>query len=125
LKIVDSSFLVEAILKRKELLEEDSLLTVDLAIYETANSIWKHQVLLKDVEDGLAYVSILVGLIESGRILLVSPGKELVEKAYSIAARNRRTFHDAVFIALALQLGSELHTFDKGQTQLLAKEARL
>jgi predicted nucleic acid-binding protein len=123
LKIVDSSFLVEAILKNKELLEEDLLLTVDLAVYETVNSIWKHQALLRDVEDGLSYVSVLAGLIESGRILLVSPGKELVEKAYSIAARNRRTFYDAVFIALALELGSELHTFDKAQTELLAEEA--
>ena len=122
MKIVDSSFLVEAILKRKELLEEDLLLTVDLAIYEAANSIWKHQVLLKDLGDGLPYLSILLGLIESGRIRLVSPGKELMEKAYSIATRNRRSFYDAIFIALALQLGSRLDTFDKGQTELLAKE---
>jgi len=120
---VDSSFLVEAILKKKELLEMDFLLTVDLGIYETANSIWKHEVLLKDLEDGLPYLSILSGLIESGRIRIVSPGKELMERAYSIAARNRRPFYDAMFIALALQLGSELETFDKAQTALLVREA--
>ena len=120
---MDSSFLVEAILKKKELLEEDLLLTVDLAIYEIANSIWKHQVLLKDLEDGSPYLSVLSGLVESGRIRLVSPGRELTERAYSIAARHRRPFYDAAFVALALQLGSELDTFDKRQTELLTKEA--
>lgn len=123
MKVVDSSFLVEAVLRRKELLEEDSLLTVDLAVYETVNSVWKHQVLFGEVQDGLAYVSILAGLIEAKRILLVGPARELIEKAYSIAARNRRTFYDAIFVALALELGSELHTFDKGQSELMEKEA--
>lgn len=53
---------MEGLLKRKRLLEEDQILTPDLALYEVANSIWKHQHILKDLEDGLPYVSTLYGI---------------------------------------------------------------
>jgi predicted nucleic acid-binding protein len=122
LRVADSSFIVEGLLKRKDLIEEDLLLTVDLAIYETANSIWKHQCLLKDLKDGLPYLSILQGLIDTGRIRVARPGMELMESAYSLAAKSRRPVYDTIFVALALELGSELATFDKRQIQLLRSE---
>jgi predicted nucleic acid-binding protein len=119
MKVADSSYLVEGLLKRKELFEEDSLVTIDLAVYEAANSIWKHQCLLKDVDDGSPYVSILYGLIESGRIRMIHPGRELMEKAYAMAAKNRRSVYDAIFVVLALELGTELLTLDKSQARLI------
>ena len=122
MKVADSSFVVEALLKRKELLEEDFLLTMDLAIYETVNSIWKHQFLLKDVKDGLPYVSILHGLMESGRIRVVQPRIELIERAYSLSAKHKRPIYDMVFVALALELSTSLATFDKGQAAILQRE---
>ncbi|MGH9920061.1 MAG: PIN domain-containing protein, partial [Nitrososphaerales archaeon] len=109
---------VEGMLKRKELLEEDFLVTLDLAVYEVANSIWKHQLLLKDLNDGLPYLSILHGLIESGRIRIIHPSEELIEKAYSLAAKKRRSIYDAIFAVLALELTLELATFDKRQAEL-------
>lgn len=120
--MADSSFIVEGLLKNKKLIEEDLILTVDLAVYETANSIWRHQRLLKDLKDGLPYLSILRGLIESGRIRIIHPGESLLEKAYSLAAKRRRPVYDTIFVALALELGSELATFDKRQVQLLRSE---
>ncbi|MDV3277236.1 MAG: type II toxin-antitoxin system VapC family toxin [Nitrososphaerales archaeon] len=123
MRVADSSYITEGLLKRKGLLEEDFLLTVDLAVYETANSIWKHQCLLKDLKNGAPYVSILHELIESGRIRVIRPGKELMEKAYSLAAKYRRPIYDTIFVALALELGSELATFDRRQTELLRSEA--
>jgi predicted nucleic acid-binding protein len=122
LKVADSSFIVEGLLKRKELLEEDVLITVDLAVYEVVNAIWKHQFLLKDLNDGPAYVSILYGLVESGRIRLIHPGEELMRRGYSLAAHNRRSIYDTIFVALALELASELATFDKRQADLLGRE---
>ena len=77
MRVADSSFIVEGLLKKKELLEEDFLITVDLAVHEVLNAIWKHQFLLKDLNDGPAYVSILFGLIESGRIRVIRPSPEL------------------------------------------------
>jgi predicted nucleic acid-binding protein len=122
LRVADSSYLVEGLLKRKELFEdEDFLLTLDLAVYEVANSIWKHEFLLKDVEDGIEYIAILQGLIESGKIRLLHAGKEIMKSAYSIASKNKRPLYDCVFIALALELSAELATYDRRQVELLQK----
>ena len=122
MRVADSSFIVEGLLKRKELFEEDFLITVDLAVYEVVNAIWKHQFLLKDLNDGLAYISILYGLIEAGRIRVVRPAAELMQRGYSLAGKNRRSIYDTIFVALALELASELATFDKHQAELLGRE---
>lgn len=122
MKVADSSYIVEGLLRRKELLEEDILITVDLALYEAVNAVWKHQFLLKDLDDGLPYVSILYGLVESGRIRVVRPGEELMKRGYSLATKSRRSIYDSIFIALALELASDLGTFDKRQAELLQKE---
>jgi len=119
LKVADSTFIVEGLLKNKELLEEDLLVTVDLALNEAANSVWKHQYLLKDLDDGLPYLSILYGLVESGRIRIVNAGAELVEKAYSLSAKHRLSLYDTVFVALAKELESPLATLDERQARLM------
>lgn len=98
-------------------------MTVDLAVCEVINSIWKHQHVLKDLSDGLPYVSILYGLMESGKIRIVRPTQDLMERSYSIATRNRATVHDAVFIALALESGLELMTLDRRQAAIMRNEA--
>ena len=90
MKVADSSYLVEGLLKDKALLERDLLVTLDLAVYETANSVWKHEFLLKDIQNGIEYLSILEGLIDSGKIQLLHVGKEAMAKAYSLAAKNKR-----------------------------------
>jgi len=81
--------MVEALLRRKELFQEDFLVTVDLAVYESVNSIWKHQFLIKDLDDGVPYVSLLYGFIESGRIRVIHLGEDLMRRGYSLAARNK------------------------------------
>jgi len=123
LKVADSSFITEGLLKERRLLEKELLLTVDLAVPETVNSIWKHQWLLKDLTDGLPYVSILFGLIASGRIRIIHPGTALMERAYSLAGKTGRPTYDTVFVALALELGCELATFDRRQANLMRDNA--
>ena len=54
----------------------------ELAAYEVTNAIWKHEHLLKDVENGNPYVSIFYGLIEAGKIKVLTPNEELMQKAY-------------------------------------------
>ncbi len=116
--VVDTSYLVEGLLKNDQLLKSDLLVTLDLAVYETANSVWKHEFLLKDINNGAEYLSILQGLIESGKIQLVHVSKEAMQTSYSIASKSRRTMYDTVFVALALELGLEFATFDKHQAEL-------
>ena len=122
MRVADSSFLAEGLLKRKELLEEDFLITADLAVYEVVNAVWKHQFLLKDLDHGQAYVSILYDLVESGRVRVIRSTPEIMKKAYSIAGENNRSVYDTIFIALALELSLELATFDKRQAELFRRQ---
>ena len=44
-------FIVERLIKRKVIFEENQdILTLDFAVYEVANSIWKHEFLLKELK---------------------------------------------------------------------------
>ena len=91
-------------------------------MYEAVNAVWRHQFLIKDLGDGIPYVSILYGLIDSGKIRVIHPGEELMKRGYSLAAKIHRSIYDAIFIALALELTSDLATFDKRQAELLQEE---
>jgi predicted nucleic acid-binding protein len=110
-------------LKKQELLEEDMILTVDLAVYEVANSVWKHQYLLKDLRNGLPYLSIFHELLETNKIRAIHPNQGLIERSYAVAARNKLTIYDAVFIALALEIGTGLKTFDRQQAAIMQIES--
>ena len=120
--VADSSYLVEGLMKRKELLDDD-IVTSDLAIYEVFNSVWKHQHVLRDLEDGQPYLSVFTGLLDSNSIRAVHPDKRLLSNSYAIAARNRISVYDAVFISIALEIGAELRTFDKRQARIMRLEA--
>jgi predicted nucleic acid-binding protein len=109
-------------LKKEELLEEDEILTVDLAVYEVANSIWKHQYLLKDLKNGLQYLLIFYGLLETNKIRAIHPSLELMERSYAVAMRNKLNLYDAVFIALALEFGTALKTYDGEQAAIMQRE---
>ena len=124
MRVADSSFIVEGLLKRKKLFEGDLLITVDLAVYEVVNAIWKHQFLLKDLDHGQTYISLLYGLVKSGRVRVVRPTPELMQRAYSMAVESRCSVYDTIFIALALELALELATFDKRQTELFRREVK-
>jgi predicted nucleic acid-binding protein len=120
--VADSSFLVEGLLRRKGLLEQDQIVVPELALYETINSVWKHEYVLKDLKDGSAYLAILFGLIDAGTILVLSPNEQLMKKAYVIAGRHRISVYDSVFISLARELGVELKTFDGAQMRVMKSE---
>jgi len=96
-----------------ELLEADSVIAPDLALYEVANSIWKHQNLLREIEDGLPYLALFLALIYSGAITLLRPWNEFVRESYLLASEQRIPVYDAAFIALSLELGLALKTFDE------------
>lgn len=95
---------------------------MDLALHEVVNSIWKHEYIIKDIKGGVDFVSIIIDLIDSGAIVLVSPNKRLIEKAYHIAAKYKTTFYDCIFVALAMEMGLTLKTLDGKQERILKTE---
>lgn len=113
---------MEGLLKKRSLLEEDQIVVPELALYETMNSIWKHECVLKDLKDGSAYLSILYGLIDAGAILVLSPNEQLMRKTYLIASRHRMSVYDSVFVSLALELGVKLETLDGTQMRVMKSE---
>ena len=116
--------MVEGLLKRKELLEEDLILTLDFAVYEVVNSIWKHQFVLKDLDDGKPFVSILYGLIESGRVRPIGLDQKLMDRAYAVAGKNNVSVYDSCFVVLAMESGLELMTFDARQSTIMKRESK-
>ncbi len=113
---------MEGLLKNRKLLSEDQIVSPELVLYEVANAVWKHEHLLKDLENGKPYLSIFYRLIEAGKITVLSPNENLMQESYSIAKRNDITIYDAMFISLAIKLGLTLKTFDKIQSRALESE---
>lgn len=113
---------MEALLKNKNLFEEESsIISPDLALYEVANGIWKREILVKDVRQGSRYISLLSELVESGSIVLIHPDSQIMKRSYGIAAKERVSFYDAVFLALALEIGVELRSLDKRMIDVFKK----
>jgi predicted nucleic acid-binding protein len=94
----------------------------ELVGYEVTNAIWKHEHLLKDLENGKPYISIFYGLVEAGKIKILTPNEELMQKSYLIAKRQGITIYDAVFVSLAIKLGLPLKSYDRVQIRALESE---
>ncbi len=111
-------------LKNKKLLSEETIIAPELILYEVTNSIWKHEHLLKDLQNGKEYIKILYGLIKAGKITILSPNEDLMHESYVIAKKNNITIYDALFISLAIKLGLTLKTFDNFQASVLDNETK-
>lgn len=125
MNIADSSYLIEGILHDAVLLENEVLVCPDLALHEVLNAIWKHETLLHDLMDAREYVELFLDLISHESVHLVRPDTKLLNYTYRFSLRHGMTIYDCVFIALALQLKTELATFDGKQSALLNEERKV
>ena len=94
----------------------------ELVAYEVTNAIWKHEHVLKDLANGKPYISIFYGLIEAGKIKILTPNEELMQESYSIAKRQGITVHDAIFVSLSIKLELILKSYDRVQIRALKSE---
>ena len=120
--VADSSFIVESLIKNKELLADQQIITPELITHEVTNAIWKHEHILKDIANGKQYISIFYGLMETGKAKTLNPNEELRQQTYSIAKRQGITIYDAVFVSLAIKLGLPLKSYDRVQIRALETE---
>ncbi|MEO9295353.1 MAG: type II toxin-antitoxin system VapC family toxin [Nitrososphaera sp.] len=100
------------------MLEDRPIVSPDLALYEVMNTIWKHQIVLKDIRDGKPYLNFLFELVSSRGLLLVRPDEKIVQDAYTLCIEKKCAFYDAVFIVLAKELKAKLQTFDEVQRSI-------
>ena len=125
-KVIDSSALAVLLLKEegwrkvKEILREKPY-TIELAVKEVANSIWKRVKLLRDIDENKA-LTILGDLLELRRTALrIEPQDVYLGQALEIALKNDATIYDSLFIAQALTKKAILVTSDKKQAQIASR----
>jgi predicted nucleic acid-binding protein len=124
LKVADSSYLIEGILRNAALFENEVLVSPDLALYEVVNALWKHETLIRDVKDAREHIWLLTDLVSNESLRLIRPDRRLLNEAYALSVKHGLTIYDSIFIALALQLKIELATFDEKQSTTLRKETK-
>lgn len=87
----------------------DRLVILDLALSEVANAIWKRQRRhLIDLDEAKSYLRALLGLP-----VQIDAAARLLQPAFEIATRYDRAIYDALFVALAQDLGAKGVTADE------------
>jgi predicted nucleic acid-binding protein len=97
----------------EDFLEKGYLLyTVDNALAECLNVIWKHSTLLKDInsEDAKSAVQYLLKVYE--RLTIVKT-LDLSEQTMTIAQTLKLPIYDALYVALSQRENGTLYTTDK------------
>ncbi len=117
--VVDSSLLVmyfsrEPGWRRAREILLEPVVTLDLAVKEVANALWK-KVLRGEMRLELALR--LVGDLASGEAIPLYRQEPLIGEALRAAAAERVTVYDALFIVLADRLRARLATVDEKQAR--------
>jgi len=122
--VIDASALAKYIFKEEGWREvrkalEGEAVSVDHAVKEVANAIWKKCAVLKLEPVDVAYkrYQLLHKIVREGVVALESESKYL-EEAIKIAIENEITVYDSLYIAQALELRAQLLTSDAKQAQV-------
>jgi predicted nucleic acid-binding protein len=129
--VLDASFLVKLVLEEKGSKEArslvrswaeagEALVTVDLALPEALNAIWKHARKVGDLSLDEAVESARDLLRIWSRLRVYSSG-EVAEEAFKLALEDGITVYDALYIQLAKRLRASLASFDDKMARVAAK----
>jgi len=118
-KVIDSSALVKYVVREPgwKKVEEFVLagcITVDLALKELCNALWK-RVMRKELDESLAIK--LMNTILTRRLVRIYPQGPLLAKALKLSISISLPIYDVIYIVLAKELKSELITSDRGQAK--------
>lgn len=129
--VLDASFLVKLVLeengskKARELARSwtksgKALATVDLALSEALNAIWKHCRKIGDLGWNEAFESVR-DLLKIWETLKIYSSKEIAEQAFKLAVEEDITVYDALYVYLARYLRSGLASFDDKLSRIAEK----
>ena len=124
--VIDASALSAIILKEEgweELLDaSDFFLSLELAVKEASNAIWKALVMGRiSREEAKECYSILKELV-SGGVLVLKDQLKYLDDAMGLAISRNITVYDALYIVMALKEGLCLLTLDQKQAQVARAE---
>ena len=121
--VIDSSTLAKFILRESGWREAREFIsrrpyTLELALKEVANAIWRRITLLRDIDVEKALV-LLGDLLElKKKVLRVEAQDPYLNKALEIAIREGITIYDALFIAQAMSKQATLVSADNEQCRV-------
>jgi predicted nucleic acid-binding protein len=95
--------------------------TLDLAIIEATNAVWKKLTLTKELDERSANIIIEVLTAHLPKAIEVRSGLDYLERAFEIAKEEKVTVYDALFVALAESLNGDLITCDEKQYEVALK----
>jgi predicted nucleic acid-binding protein len=91
--------------------------TVDLAVKEVLNTIWRDYYVRRTIslDTAMRLQQVLSSMI--GINILVEPEDKYVSRAFEIALKTGTTVYDALYIALAVEKNMPLVTLDEKQAK--------
>ena len=125
--VLDASFLVKLVLEEegsrearnlaKHWIRQNEILsTLDIALAEALNAIWKHASRIRDLDEAKA-VGSMKDLIRIWMLLEVHSSATVAEDAFRLALETGLTVYDSLYIELARSMGAKLATFDTRQAK--------
>lgn len=124
--VIDSSALAKFLLKEegwdrvREIIIKRPY-TLELAVKEVANAIWRRVSLLKDINIEKA-ITLLNDLLElKKKLLIIEPQDIYIKQAFEIAVKEKITIYDALFMAQASMKQATLISSDKEQCEIAEK----
>ncbi|MEM4971538.1 MAG: type II toxin-antitoxin system VapC family toxin [Sulfolobales archaeon] len=131
--MLDASFLVKLVLEergsgevrrlvRSWVRDREVMATIDLALPEALNAIWKHCLKVGDLgwEEAVRSVEDLLKLWST---LKVYSSREIAEEAFKLALEEGITVYGALYVQLAKSAGAGFATFDEKLLRVAAKHA--
>lgn len=117
--LFDASAILNLI-KRANLKPFSQVLTLDLAIYESLNAIWKEYSLLNhiDYETAQEYINLVKNVF---KILHIESINGIEEKVFELANKEKLTIYDAAYLAKSIKANYILVTDDE---KLLKKASK-
>ncbi|PVU74351.1 toxin VapC [Acidianus hospitalis] len=127
--MIDASILVKIITKEPDWEKLEELLrggeTLDLALVEVSNAIWKKTVLLgmMKYEDSIIALKAVKELLP--QLLVVHKSVDFLQRAMEISLKEKIPIYDSLYIALAEDKGEKLITGDKKQYDVAIKYVKV
>ena len=115
MRVIDSSALIKYVNRERgwEQVQEHIIAgcgTVDLALKELGNALWK-RVMRKELTEKQAID--LMNFVLEKKIVRVFPQEPLLPEALALSMKTGLPVYDCIYIVLAKQLGTELITSDR------------
>jgi predicted nucleic acid-binding protein len=123
--VIDASAFAAFILEEEQSEEikpylRKGVISLDFVLLETYNAVWKHHTLSRTLSTQQALLKLEAADIIYDDVLTIEPGRLYVKEAFILAAKERISIYDAVYIEQARRHG-QLITCDKDQNRVAEK----